>query len=134
MTTRIAFLLVGALAAASCETATSPTPTADTELLLREFSSLVVPRGAASREFTLTAQGAISVTLKSTTPADVVVGIGVGIPRSNGSCALSTAIEAVAGAAAQVTINAEAGTYCAKVYDPGTLTSPVPFTISISRP
>lgn len=128
-------LLVIAIAAAGCEeTMTSPTPTADTDLLLREFSSLLVPGGSASREFEIAAQGQIAVTLKSTTPADVAIGVGVGIPRSNGTCALSTAIETVAGASAQVSIAAEAGKYCAKVYDPGTLTAGLPFTISISRP
>ena len=56
------------------------------------------------------------------------------IPRSNGSCALNAAVETVAGAAAQIAISADVGAYCAKVYDTGTLTAPVPFTISISRP
>ena len=124
------------LLAAGCArtTMTSPTPTADTATLLREFSSLVVPGGSASREFQVTASGPIAVTLTSTTPAGVTVGLGVGIPRSNGSCALHAAVETAAGAAAQIAISADVGAYCAKVYDAGTLTAPVPFTISISRP
>ncbi len=113
---------------------TSPTSTADTATLLKEFSSQVLPGGSASRDFDITVAGPIGVTLKTTTPAGITMGVGVGIPRSNGSCALSAAVETVAGAAAQITIPAEKGTYCAKVYDLGTLSAPVPFTISISRP
>lgn len=136
MKTRSALLLVLGLLATACAgtTLTSPTPTADTATLLREFSSQLTPGGSASREFDVTAAGAIAVTLKSTTPAGIKLGMGVGIPRANGSCALSAAVETVAGTTAQIAINAEAGAYCAKVYDLGTLAEPLPFTISISRP
>ena len=124
------------IAAAGCArtTMTSPTPVADTAALLRDFSSLLAPGSSASRSFELTTAGPIAVTLKSTAPDGVTVGLGVGIPRSNGSCALSAAVETAAGASAQISINADAGAYCAKVYDAGALTAPVPFTISISRP
>ena len=113
---------------------TSPTETADTETLLKEFSSQILPGGSASREFEIATAGPIGVTLKTTTPAGITMGVGVGIPRSNGSCALSAAVETVAGATAQITIPADVGTYCARVYDLGTLNGPVPFTIAISRP
>lgn len=111
---------------------TSPTSTADTETLLREFSSTIVPGGSASRTFDATTTGGITIVLKSTTPAGIPVGVGVGIPRSNGSCALSAAVEGAA--SAQISINAEKGSYCAKVYDLGALTAPLPFTVSISHP
>ena len=130
----LALTIVIAVAGCARTTMTSPTPVADTETLVREFSSLVNPGGSASREFDVTAAGPIAVTLKSTTPSGVTVGLGVGIPRSDGSCALSAAVATAAGAAAQISISADAGAYCAKVYDAGSLTAPVPFTISISRP
>ncbi len=103
-------------------------------IMLLAFSSLVPPGGSASRSFELAAAGRIAVTLKSTTPDGVTVGVGVGIPRSDGSCAVSAGVETAAGAQAQLSIDADVGAYCAKVYDPGSLTAPVPFTISISRP
>ena len=130
-----ALVAVLTITLASCATTmTSPTPAADTELLLREFSSTVIPGGSASRTFDTTAAGSISVVLKSTTPGGVAVGLCVGIPRSNGSCAVSSAIEAVAGAAAQIAVAADKGAYCTKVYDLGTLTAPLSFTIAISYP
>jgi hypothetical protein len=126
---------VALLLSAGCvRTVTTPTPVADTETLLREFSSLVVPGGSASRSFDVSLAGPIAVTLTSTTPPGVMLGLGVGISRSDGSCALGAAVATAAGAAAQITVAAEAGAYCAKVYDLGTLDAPLPFTISISRP
>jgi hypothetical protein len=116
------------------DTITSPTETADTASVQHEFSSNVVPGGSVSREFALTGAGTIALTLTSTTPAGVVVGLGIGIPRADGSCALSAAVDATAGATAQIALAAGTGPYCAKVYDVGTLSSPVPFTVAISRP
>ena len=133
--TRAGLIVILALAASGCRTTlTSPTAVADTDRLVREFSSLVIPGGGASREFTLTTSGTIAVTLLSTTPAGTAVGVGIGIPRGDGSCALSAGVATTAGTAAQIAVRADTGAYCAKVYDPGTLTAPVPFTISISRP
>jgi len=127
-------LIVVIVLAAGCAktTMTSPTPIADTAALLREFSSSVIPGGSASRAFDVASTGAITVVLKSATPSGIPVGLGVGIPRSNGSCALSASVEG--GTSAQIAIAAEKGTYCAKVYDLGTLTAPLNFTIEISHP
>jgi hypothetical protein len=135
MTRAVLAILTIVLASAGCTTTmTSPTPAADSDLLLREFTSLLIPGGSASREFATTVAGTVTVTVTSTTPAGVAIGVGVGIPRSNGSCALAAAVEAPAGAGAQISMTADAGTLCAKVYDPGTLEAPLPFTISILRP
>lgn len=128
------FALVLGSTAACTDTLTSPTEVAaDIE---GSFTSQLVPDGAASRAFTVSARGVVSVTLSSTTPAGVVVGLGVGIPQSNGAgCLLNTSVETEAGETAQVTVTVDSGTYCAKVYDVGTLTmSAVPFTLLISRP
>ena len=133
MTMRIAAICCCALLAAACEDAAITSPSATTTDV-NSFSSLVNPGGAASREFTLTSGGTVGVTLTATSPAGVALGLGIGIPRSNGSCALSAGVQATAGGAAQISVTAEAATYCAKIYDPGTLTGPTSFTIVISRP
>ena len=132
---RIALLMVMTTLSAGCETTIfSPTPVADTATLLKEFSSQLLPGGTASRDFDVATAGPIGITLKSTAPDGVVIGLGIGIPRGNGSCALSSAVETAAGATAQITLTAATGSYCARVYDLGGLTAPLPFTISISRP
>lgn len=127
-----AICFVGALTTA-CEDAVITSPTA-TPVDVNSFSSIINPGSAASRDFILTSSGTVSVTLTTTTPAGVSLGLGIGIPRSNGSCALSAGVQTVAGGSAQIALSAEAATYCAKVYDPGTVTGPTTFTILISRP
>ena len=88
--------------------------------------------GSASRTIDATTTGAITVVLTSTAPAGVPVGLGVGISRSNGTCALSSAVEAAA--PTQISINVEKGSYCAKIYDLGALDGPMEFTVSLSYP
>lgn len=133
MTIRIAAIGCVVLLAAACEDAAITSPS-QTPIDSNSFSSVINPGTAASREFTLTSSGTVALTLTTTTPAGVVLGLGIGIPRSNGSCALSAGVEAVAGGVAQIAMTAEAATYCAKAYDPGTVTAPTTFTIVISRP
>ena len=132
--TVIFFITLASAACAKTVMFTSPTAAVDPETFQRELSGSIVPGGSISRSFDTAAAGTVTVLLKSTTPAGVAVGMGVGISRSNGSCALSSAIEAKAGDAAQISIQADKGAYCAKVYDLGTLQEPLPFTISISHP
>lgn len=128
---RIVIMLMASLAAACSSSApTAPDPVAD----VNTFSSLVVPGSAASRQFDVVTGGTVSVRLSTTNPEGVVLGLGVGIPRSNGSCAVSTAVDTPAGAEAQLAVTTGAGTYCARVHDPGTLSAPVSFTVVISRP
>ena len=131
----IFFIALASAACAKTTYLTSPTATTvDSETFQRELSGSILPGGSVSRNFDTAAAGTVTVLLKSTTPGGIAVGMGVGITRSNGSCALSSAIEATAGAAAQISISADQGAYCAKVYDLGTLQEPLPFTISISHP
>jgi hypothetical protein len=137
MKAAVIILIALALASTSCAKTTyftSPTATVDSEIFQRELSGAILPGGSVSRSFDTAAPGTVTVLLKSTTPGGIAVGMGVGITRSNGSCALGSAVEATAGAAAQISISADKGAYCAKVYDLGTLQEPLPFTIAISHP
>jgi hypothetical protein len=115
-------------------TAPTSAPAIDPATLHSEFTSNLLPGGAVSREFVLTTAGAITLTLKSTTPGGVAVGLGIGIPRSDRTCALSASVAATAGADSQISLPADTGPFCAKVYDPGTLVEPLAFTVAILRP
>ncbi len=116
------------------DTPTSPT-SAVADVSASPFSSQLAPKGTATRAFTVSTPGAVNITLSSTNPAGIVVGLGVGIPRSNGAgCSLSRSVETVAGPSPQITVTVDTGTYCAQIYDLGTLTDPLAFTLSISRP
>lgn len=133
MRARIAALCALALVTAACDETMITSPT-ETSIDVNSFSSVIHPGSAASRDFTLASGGTVAVTLTTTSPPGVALGLGLGIPRSNGSCALSVAVQAIAGSDARISTIADAATYCAKVYDPGTVAGPTTFTIVISRP
>jgi hypothetical protein len=128
--------LLAALALAGCDgasTATSPTATSPvTEI----FSGQIIPGGSAARSFTAASSGTASITLTQIgPPADVVVGLGIGIPQSNGSgCYLTQTAPAAAAAAPQITVAVDAGTYCIRLYDTGSLVAQAAFSVTIVRP
>lgn len=138
MTPSLRLLTIAAVLAATsgCVRTTMYSPMAPTAAIdvTNVFSSEIIPGGSASREFTLITAGRIAITLTSTSPPGMAVGLGIGIPRLNGSCALSQAVEATAGTAAQIALAADIGPYCTRIYDLGTLTAPLSFSISISLP
>lgn len=126
-------LALAMLASAACSSPTAPTETVESPE--GTFSSILLPGTAAARAFTVSVPGTVSLTLSTTTPEGVIVGLGVGIPRSNGAgCTLNTTVNVSAGAAAQLSVAADSGTYCAQIFDVGTLAAPLPFTLLISRP
>jgi len=128
--------LVAAVAlTASC--GNSPTePTAPAASPTTEsYSSLLSVKGASSRSFIMLSRGSVSVRLSATTPAETVVGLGIGIPRADGfGCLLNSSVQTAAGAAPQIAVQADAGYYCAQIYDVGNLTDQLAFTIAIVHP
>jgi len=134
-TSFILLVCVSASSAVSCgDTPTAPS-TSITSPSTETFSSMLTVKGTASRSVAAHGRGPISVTLTSTTPAGAVLGLGVGIPRSTGGgCSLTASVNAAAGTPDQLTVIAEPGGYCVQVYDPGTLSEPVAFSLSITHP
>jgi hypothetical protein len=124
-------MAVLALATAGCDdasTATSPTVTSP---VTETFTGQFFPGGTAARAFTAASSGTVSITLTQIgPPADVTVGLGVGIPQSDGAgCYLTETVSA--GAGSQLTVAVEAGTYCVRLFDTGALTSQVAFSVTI---
>jgi hypothetical protein len=93
-------------------------------------------QGTATRSFVVSETGTVSVTLTAAgPPAGVALGVGIGIPRATGSgCSLSRAVTATAASAPQLMVTAEPGTYCVQVFDVGTLTGDVAFSVSVLHP
>jgi hypothetical protein len=114
------------------ETPTSPTTTAAPDP--STFASHLVKGGSASRAFAVTNAGSIQVMLSSVTPS-VIVGVGLGIPRPDGSgCHLGKSVETTAGSDPQITALADSGMYCVKIYDVGHVEDSVSFAITVSHP
>jgi len=96
------------------------------------FSSTMTVGGAATRTFRATANGSVSVKLEGVSSA-VPVGLGHGIPGIDGlGCFFTKAIRANAGD--QISMGADAGIYCVKVYDAGNLTTTSSFSVEIVHP
>jgi hypothetical protein len=99
------------------------------------FSSILTTQGSASRTVAASRSGTISATLTAATPSNLTVGLGLGIPRSDGAgCYLSMAINTLTSASALVSSAVDAGAFCVKIYDPGSLPSNVNFTLATSHP
>jgi hypothetical protein len=109
---------------------TPPTPSPKTET----FSSLLTPQGFVSHGFVLSAAGTITATLATlTAPQGVQVGFGVGVPAGTlSSCSLTRSLNT--GPGAVITLEADAGTYCAVVYDLNTLAATATFSMTITHP
>jgi hypothetical protein len=84
--------------------------------------------------FTVAKSGQVSITLTSVAPT-ATTALGLGIGTANGTaCVLSSSTPtAIAGSTAQIAVTESPGTYCVKVYDPGTLSASVTFTVTIAH-
>jgi len=98
------------------------------------FISSLSVHGTSSKSFTVGTAGTLSVSLDGVTPA-TSIGLGIGLFRNDGGgCALSRSIVSTAGVTAQVSTPIDPGSYCIKVFDVGTLSDPVAFSIGFSHP
>lgn len=125
-------LVLVAVGNAACGSATVPTsPTLETSFT---YASSLTSHGAASRTFTTYDAGNVTATLTSVSPA-IVLGIGIGIPRSDGGgCLLTTAVETASGSAPQLSIRAEsASAYCLKVFDLGRVAERAEFSVTVTH-
>jgi hypothetical protein len=91
--------------------------------------------GSVTRAVTASQSGTLSAVVTTASPPNVTVGLGLGIPRSDGAgCHLSTSVNTLTSAAIQVASTVDAGQYCVKIYDPGTLATNVNFTVAAAHP
>ena len=131
-----ALVLASSLTLAGCddEAPTTPTPTPTTTTVV--FSSNLAVGGASSRSFDVTRAGTVSATLTAVGNSTTLkVGLGIGIPFADGTgCVLSRSVETVPGTTAQLELSVDTGKYCLQIYDPGTLTGVVGFTINLVFP
>jgi hypothetical protein len=109
---------------------TSPTTSPVTET----FSTQLFVGGSASRSFTAAKTGTATVTLVSAGTSTTKVGFGIGVPDVSGSGCLFTRSNEAATAGTSFSLPVDAGTYCVRVFDTGTLTSNITFSITIIRP
>lgn len=104
----------------------SPPPTSFT------FATSFTARGSATRTFDQVVAGTVTMTLTSVTP-DVPLGIGIGIPgTAGGACNLTRAEVTRAGTSPQLTLRADPGTWCVRVWDAGAVVELVSFSMRVT--
>jgi len=133
---RVASIAIVAALSAACGnsgTTTSPS-TASTAPVTVTFASSVAVRGSASRAFTMTTAGTVRVTLSTFGNGTIPAGVGIGVPASGAPCSVAQSVITVPGDSPQIVTSADAGTYCAEVFDTGSLIQDTPFSLVIEHP
>ena len=130
-------LVTGAvLATASCNWfKNNSNSTSPSTALTETFSATLYQNNSVMFTFTTTQSGTVAVTLTAVTPATTaLLNLGIGTPNGTNACTLTTsASSAVAGSIAQITTSENAGSYCVKVYDTGTLSATSTVTVTIAH-
>ena len=79
--------------------------------------------------------GTITATLTTTSQPATMIGVGMGVRNGGGTgCLLNTSLTAEAGSSPQLSSQVDAGDYCVKLFDVGTLTTPMSFTLALVYP
>ena len=134
-TLRLAGLALCAALAGACADDTTTTPSLPSPTT-SEFASELAVKGASARSFTATKAGVVTVTLQEAGPAGTVVGLAIGVPYVStvAGCSLNKSITTVAGGGPHIVEVVDPARYCVAVFDPGTLTAPIPFKMTIVFP
>jgi hypothetical protein len=98
------------------------------------YTSTVLQGGFTSRTFDATQAGTAVVLFDTIEPGSVSsLSLGIGFPRTDGGgCQITQLHTATRGS--QFAVNVEAGTYCVRVADVGTVTGSATFTLRIQHP
>ncbi len=135
MRTMTFVLLPLALLAAGCGSSNSATTTTPTTSghTVQTFNGTLQPSGSDTYNFTTGLSGEITVTLTNAgPPTNVTLGLGVGTPNGS-ACTLILAQSVTAANIAQIASPADPGSYCISVFDTGSLTAPVNYTVVLSH-
>jgi hypothetical protein len=135
--------LIVALMAAGCASQetnpTTPLPRPDAPPgRLLSYSGTIQPHAIDSHAFAVTTAGQVEVTLLGAELVSgsqpVAVGLGLGTASTGGSCLLTYTVNAQGGTRAQITGTGQEGALCISVFDPGTLTGPANYTVTVATP
>lgn len=116
---------------------TTTTTTTTTSPVTETFTGQLNVGGYAFRTFVAAKAGTATVTLTSVagsaSTTGTKLGFGLGLPDATGSgCLFTRSSETSAGG--QLTASVDAGTYCVRVWDLGTLAQQTAFLVTIVRP
>ena len=126
-------LLIGACGSNDTTTPTTTPSGSDVPRTTETFTGTLTPRSAMWHPFTVQVAGTIDVTLTSLSPVSTLtVGVGVGITPTNGCDVQAWNNAATTGTILTSAINP--GTFCVTVYDMGSVTDAVTYTVAVTHP
>jgi len=143
LTTVIIVIFAGAGCGSNSSSTTSPTTSTTTVYQTEAFSGTLDPGTQQSKQFTISADGTMTVTLASLTASSngpaltTPMGLGVGIPNAdNTACTLTSSLVTAPSLQAQISVGVTkaTATYCVGIGDQGNLTSTVTFVIKVVHP
>jgi hypothetical protein len=130
----VPLLAAFALASACSSTPTSTTPTTPTTVT-DNFSGTVTPNGAVTHTLIVLAAGQITATLTSVSPNPDTQVLGLALGTWNGTACQIVIANDAAKQGTQVLGTASAtGTFCARVYDVGSVVDPVSYALQVVHP
>ena len=136
----VLFALLVAVLTPGCgnDQTTTPTPTTTTPTrsspASEAFTSNLTVQGSAWRFVNAIAGGTVTAVLTTTDQPGTVVGLGIGLRSGAAGCLVTREVIAAAGSSPRIDATVDAGAYCIKIFDTGTLTTPLNFTVSITYP
>ena len=136
MTSRLLVIVSSLVLLAGCDQAGTSTeltrPTTPPAKLL-SFNGTLQVSGTDAYLFSVSQDGYVEVTLLGLgAPPTTKVELGIGIPSGTGTCALNHTVTTSAGPTAQIVGTGLAGSLCVNIKDPGNLTSPAIYTITVA--
>jgi hypothetical protein len=129
----LAALAFGATACGDDTQVTVPTPIIITE---PPFNGTLTVNGAVTQPFTATSFGTSTITLVSLDPnPDSTVKVSMSLGTWNGAaCQIVIANDSAGAGTVLLGTVSSAGNLCVRMADPGTLSGPVTFQVTISHP
>ena len=123
------------LAASACDWfKNDSSPSEDTTTTSETFSGTLAPQGSNIYTFTVARSGTVKVTLTSVAPtATTPVGLGLGTPSGNACTLTSSTPSATAGTTAQISVTQSPGTYCIRVFDSGSVSAAITFSVKVEH-
>ena len=128
--TRATLASISMLIAAACAQTTTPTTSSPGLQVTDSFTGTLVQGGSATNDFTVTTDGAISITLVSLSPqGTITMGVGIGTP-SAATCVVTQSQENVK-VGTPITGTLTAGSYCVELYDLGNMAGSDTYAINV---
>jgi hypothetical protein len=131
----LTLLTAALLCAPACDDNTTTTATTPTTTITEPpFADTLTVNGSRMKQFSTTGRGTVTATLTAVGPdSTTVIGLSLGVWNGSSCQIWKVKDDAPQGFSLDGLVTAVA-ILCVRVYDPGTLTAPVTFSVDVTHP